>query len=123
MVNIDCTKCKRQHACCESGAWVDLDEAKRIAKLGLRGVFYHLEEDKDYPSGWRVGTSYELNKCTFLDKKGLCTIHKIDYNIKPSSCKEFPYEDGRVAPYAKELCPVYIRMLKKRRAKSVKKKS
>lgn len=106
MDEIDCTKCKEQKACCDFGAWVDLDVAKKIISLGIKGDFYHLEEDKSFPSGYRVGTSYEDNSCSFLTTDGLCAIHKVDYNLKPNHCKEFPYEDGKLSPFAEFLCPV-----------------
>ncbi|MDD5197174.1 MAG: YkgJ family cysteine cluster protein [Candidatus Omnitrophica bacterium] len=106
MKKIDCQKCKQQHSCCDFGAWVDLDEAKKILSLGLKGDFYHLEKDKDYPSGYRVGTSVEDNRCSFLTPGGLCSIHQVDYNFKPTHCKEFPYENGRLSSFADVLCPV-----------------
>jgi len=104
MKKIDCTKCERAHECCAIGAWVDLEEAKKILSLGLKGDFYHLEKDKDFPSGYKVGTSREDEPCTFLSKDGLCSIHKVDYNLKPTHCKEFPYEKGNLCDYAHILC-------------------
>lgn len=104
MKSIDCAKCKQMDSCCDSGAWVDLEEAKKILSLGLKGDFYHLETDKDFPSGYKVGTSYEDNSCSFITPEGLCSIHKIDYNLKPSYCKEFPHENGKLSPLAKSLC-------------------
>lgn len=70
MKKINCEKCKEQHSCCDFGAWVDLEEAKKILALGLKGDFYHLEKDDSYPSGYRVGTSYEDNRCSFLPRTG-----------------------------------------------------
>ena len=83
---------------------MDLEEAKKILLLGLKGDFYHLEQDKDFPSGYRVGTSYEDNRCSFLTPEGLCSIHQVDYNLKPSHCREFPYENGKPSPFADVLC-------------------
>jgi Fe-S-cluster containining protein len=91
--------------CCDFGAWVDLEEAKKILSLGLKGDFYHLEKDDDFPSGYKVGTSYEDNRCSFLTPEGLCAVHKADYNLKPVHCKEFPYDNGKLATNAKLLCP------------------
>jgi len=104
MESIDCLKCKEQHVCCDFGAWVDLEEAKKILSLGLKGEFFHLEEDKSFPSGYRVGTSLGDSRCSFLEPDGLCAIHKVDYNFKPAYCKEFPYEDGELSPFAEVLC-------------------
>jgi Fe-S-cluster containining protein len=114
---IDCVKCSQQHACCDFGAWVDLEEAKKILSLGLKGGdFFHLEKDDDYPSGYRVGTSVEDERCSFLTPEGLCAIHKVDYNLKPRHCKEFPYENGKLAPLADVLCSA-VKFKKKSRKK------
>lgn len=104
---INCDECKTQADCCRTGSWIDLDEAKKIAALGLKGEFFQLEKHKDFPSGYRVGTSYEYNPCSFLDPDGLCSIHKIDYGLKPHTCKEFPYDKGKLAPYVNYLCTLY----------------
>jgi len=105
-MEIDCSQCEQKSACCRFGAWLDLDEAKKILALGLAGDFYHLEKDDNYPSGYRVGTSYEDNSCSFLTPDGLCSIHQVDYNLKPAHCKEFPYEDGKLSPFVDVLCSV-----------------
>lgn len=107
MEKIDCSKCKEQKACCDFGAWVDLEEAKKILSLGLKGDFFHLEQDKSFPSGYRVGTSYEDNACSFITPEGLCSIHKVDYNLKPASCKDFPYEGETLSPFVDFLCPLF----------------
>lgn len=104
MKKIDCTKCQEQHLCCNSGAWVDLEEVKKILSLKLKGGFYHFEKDKSFPSGYKAGTSYGSNKCSFLTPKGLCSIHSISYDLKPTYCKEFPYEDGKLSSSAPRLC-------------------
>ncbi len=118
MKAIDCRACRQQNACCVFGAWVDLEEAKKILSLGLKGDFYHLEADKSFPSGYKVGTSYEDNCCSFLTPKGLCAIHIADYNLKPLHCREFPYESGKLSPFAAVLCPA---VKSKRRLKKKKK--
>ncbi|TAN60820.1 YkgJ family cysteine cluster protein [bacterium] len=100
-----CGRCKKKDSCCDFGVWVDLEVAKKILLLGLGGDFYHLEEDEDFPSGYKVGTSPEDNRCSFLDPDGLCAIHKVDYNLKPAYCREFPYENGKLSPEAGVLCP------------------
>jgi Fe-S-cluster containining protein len=99
------------------GAWIDLDEAKRILKRGIKGDFFHLEMDDEYPSGFRVGTSYEDEKCVFLDKDGLCRVHKVDYALKPVTCKEFPYEGEEVSSMADILCLEYKAMRARNKAK------
>ncbi len=104
MKKIDCLKCKQQNSCCDFGAWVDLEVAKKILPLKLKGDFFHLEKDSDFPSGYRVGTSYEDNRCSFITPEGLCSIHKVDYGLKPAYCKEFPYENGKLAPLVHMLC-------------------
>jgi len=114
---IKCDECKSQHECCLTGAWVDLEEAKKILKLGIKGgEFYQLEEDKNFPSGYRIGTSVNDNPCTFLTPKGLCSIHTIDYNLKPVHCIEFPYENGELAPFVEYLCVAVKSKRKKKEA-------
>jgi hypothetical protein len=115
---IECLECRNQEDCCSTGAWVDLDEAKKIATLGLKGEFFQLEKDKDFPSGYRIGTSYEYNSCSFLDPDGLCSIHKVDYSLKPNSCKEFPYENNKLSPVADELCTLYKSKMEPTRTKA-----
>jgi len=117
---IDCLKCRNQADCCRFGAWIDLEEAKKILALGIKGDFFHLEIDKDFPSGYKVGTSYEDEPCAFQDVDGLCRIHKIDYDLKPVTCKEFPYEGDKIAPIAEVLCVEHKASIKK--AKAAKKK-
>jgi hypothetical protein len=36
-LNVDCRECDDQAKCCRLGAWVDLDEAKKILSLGIKG--------------------------------------------------------------------------------------
>ncbi|MDD5505459.1 MAG: YkgJ family cysteine cluster protein [Candidatus Omnitrophica bacterium] len=117
---IDCFKCKQQADCCRLGAWIDLEEAKKILSFGIKGDFFHLEIDKEFPSGYKVGTSYEDEPCVFQDPDGLCRIHKIDYSLKPVTCKEFPYEGNKIAPIADVLCVEHMSRIKK--AKTGKKK-
>lgn len=62
-----------------------------------------------------MGTSIEDNPCVFLDPDGLCRIYKVDYSLKPVTCKEFPYEDGKLSSFADVLCTPYKAKLKKRR--------
>jgi hypothetical protein len=115
-INVDCRECDDQAKCCRLGAWVDLDEAKKILDLGIKGGdFFHLEKDDDYPSGYRVGTSIEDESCSFLTRSGLCAIHTRDYNLKPEHCREFPYEKGKLAPIATYLCETVKSQHKKKR--------
>lgn len=121
--HINCFECKTQSDCCQHGAWIDLEEAKEIAKLGLKGEFFQLEIDKDFPSGFCIGTSYDDNPCSFLDPDGLCSIHKVDYKLKPVTCKDFPYENNEVSPYAEILCtPFKAKLEKKNKCKCIKAK-
>lgn len=110
-----CSECASQADCCRLGAWIDLEEAKQIISLGIKGDFFHLERDDSFPSGYKVGTSYEDEPCSFLGSDGLCSIHKVNYKFKPRSCKEFPYEDNKVSSFAKILCTPYKSKIKKRK--------
>ena len=118
---VECHTCKTQSKCCRLGAWVDLEEAKKILALGIKGGdFFHLEEDDTYPSGYKVGTSYEDEPCSFMTRNGLCAIHKIDYNLKPTFCKEFPYENGKLSSIAKYLC-VIVKARRKQKSRKASK--
>lgn len=110
-----CHKCRNQSDCCSVGAWIDLEEAKKIASYGIKGEFFHLEMDPVFPSGFKVGTSYEDEPCSFLDPDGLCRIHKISYDLKPVTCKEFPYEEDKLASIAHSLCTLLKNRRKKRK--------
>lgn len=116
---VKCHECKNQQECCRLGVWVDLEEAKKILALGIRGGdFFHLERDDTYPCGYKTGTSMEDGPCTFITRDGLCAIHKIDYNLKPANCKEFPYENGKLSSIAKYLCVAVKARYKKKKARS-----
>jgi len=115
--SIDCLQCKTQSDCCRLGAWIDLEEAKRIISSGIKGDFFHLEKDKSFPSGYRIGTSYEDETCSFLGSDGLCLVHKKDFGLKPITCKEFPYENNRISSFADVLCAPYKAKIKNRRKK------
>jgi Fe-S-cluster containining protein len=115
---INCCECRTPADCCRLGAWIDLEEAKKIVSLGIKGDFFHLEKDEDFPSGYKVGTSYEDEPCSFLDAKGLCSIHKVGYHLKPNTCKEFPYEDKKISSFADVLCTVYKSKAKKKKRKA-----
>lgn len=118
MEKIDCNRCKQQHVCCETGALVDLEEAKKILDLNLDiGGFFRFEKDEDFPSGYSAATSHDDGPCSFLTEDGLCAIHKVSYDLKPTYCKQFPYEDGKIAHFAKDLCLEYK---KTRRDRAVK---
>ena len=116
---IDCFECQTQSDCCRLGAWVDLEEAKKILDLKLKGEFFQLEKDKDFPSGYCVGTSYEDEPCTFLDPDGLCSIHKVSYHHKPISCKEFPFEKKKLSPFADVLCTMFKSKMKRHGPKPI----
>ena len=102
---IDCDKCKEMGSCCmkAGGVWVDLEEAKNILALDIKGTFHHLVKDDAWPSGWKVATSYK-DKCEFLEPDGKCRIHNISFNMKPTYCKEFPYENGEISTVAGYYC-------------------
>ena len=116
---IDCRTCKAPADCCRFGAWIDLEEAKKIVSLGIKGDFFHLEKDSDFPSGYCVGTSYEDESCSFLRPDGLCAVHKVSYRFKPVTCKEFPYENNKLSSFADVLCSSY-KSKKKQRARQSK---
>lgn len=103
--NYNCDSCKvKGFSCCQKGVWVDLENAKDIQQLDLYGKFENLQQDKEYPSGWKIHTKVNGKGCSFLTVDGLCSIHKLSYELKPEYCKEFPLENNEVKPYAFQLC-------------------
>jgi len=111
---INCYKCPHPAHCCQEGVSIDLEEAKKIIPLKLGGEFFHLEKDKDFPSGYRIDTSLGDQRCTFLTKDGLCSVHNISYDLKPTPCKEFPWdEDGGLSTDVESLCIVHIQRKRK----------
>ena len=114
---IDCKECRSQADCCRGGAWIDLEEAKKILNAGIPGDIVHLEKDAIFPSGYKVGTSRDSFPCSFLGPDGLCAVHKVDYALKPNTCIEFPYEDGKLASCAWRLCTLYKSQLRNKKVK------
>ncbi|MFA5315518.1 MAG: YkgJ family cysteine cluster protein [Candidatus Omnitrophota bacterium] len=93
--------------CCRDGVEVDLFEAARILKrlqrqpLGpVKPWFRYLRADKRFPSGFVFSTVVRDKRCVFQGKDMRCRI----YPVRPRYCREFPLEDGRVAPYYHQLC-------------------
>ena len=97
--------------CCNYGVYTDFKEHEKILSVkdeivGLmddsqtRNVdewFEDPEKDDDFESGIAVGTNLINDKCTFLDKHGLCTLQKLGlskgidkWTYKPIFCVLFP---------------------------------
>ncbi len=104
-------ECDCSGECCHYGVYTDRDECKVILSMQdeikqnldetqtpvVEKWFEPEEEDKDFASGFAVGTELHNGKCVFLDKKGLCTIQKISmqkqefkWKNKPIYCILFP---------------------------------
>ncbi|HSD63077.1 MAG TPA: DUF3109 family protein [Ignavibacteriaceae bacterium] len=107
-VSFSCT-CSGE--CCNYGVYTDYKEFEKI--MGLKDKILPLldesqtsnsdkwfeppEKDEDFESGMAVGTELHNDKCTFLDKNGLCVLQKLaikegDYQwkYKPLYCILFP---------------------------------
>ena len=89
--------------CCRDGVDVDLEEAKKIARLKINipkpwfeGLFY----DKELPSKWGVGTVVRNGRCVFQAKDYRCRI----YRYRPNYCRDFPLEFGSIANLYHYLC-------------------
>ena len=103
--------CKCAGECCNYGVYTDLKEHEMI--LGIKDKIIPLldetqskdiedwfeepEEDEDFESGIAVGTELVNDKCSFLDKNGLCTLQKLalmegeyKWKYKPIYCVLFP---------------------------------
>jgi Fe-S-cluster containining protein len=104
--------CKCTGECCWYGVYTDSKEAEEIIKIKDKLIslfdstqvkdtskwFEPPEEDEDFDSGVAIGTEVINNKCTFLDKDGLCTLQKFanledehKWKYKPQYCILFPF--------------------------------
>jgi Fe-S-cluster containining protein len=103
--------CKCSGECCHYGVYSDLKEHQFILSIqdeiiplldetqsaNTADWFETPEEDEDFESGYAVGTNIVNNKCSFLDKEGLCTLQKLamlkgeyKWKYKPVYCILFP---------------------------------
>jgi Fe-S-cluster containining protein len=103
--------CKCAGECCHYGVYTDFKEYKSILSIqdkvkeimdgtqskNVREWFETPENDEDFESGIAVGTEVINNKCTFLDKNGLCSLQKLalkegefKWKYKPLYCILFP---------------------------------
>ncbi|MDD5356170.1 MAG: YkgJ family cysteine cluster protein [Candidatus Omnitrophica bacterium] len=90
-------------SCCQDGVEVDLEEAKKISRLKIKlrkPWFENLSKDKDMPSGWAVSTTVRNNRCVFQKGNYKCLI----YPHRPTYCRDFPLEHGKIAQYYHYLC-------------------
>ena len=97
-----CTNCITG-SCCKDGVEVDLEEAKKISKLNIKlkkPWFVNLQEDADMPSGWSLSTTVRHGRCVFQRKDYKCMI----YEFRPTFCRDFPLEKGRLAEFYNYLC-------------------
>lgn len=104
--------CSCSGECCNYGVFTDLKEHDHIMSIKDKIIplldetqsknteewFEEPEEDEDFDSGVAVGTEIINNKCTFLDKNGLCTLQKLallegehKWKHKPIYCVLFPF--------------------------------
>lgn len=103
--------CNCPGECCHYGVFADLKEYHTILSIKDKVIenmdetqsknvdewFEEQAEDDDFESGIAIGTEVINNKCTFLDKNGLCTLQKIalmegeyKWKYKPLYCILFP---------------------------------
>lgn len=97
--------------CCNYGVYTDFKEFEKVISLkdeiiekldesqskNVDDWFESPEKDTDFESGVAVGTNIINDKCTFLDKHGLCTLQKLSlskglhkWTYKPIYCVLFP---------------------------------
>jgi Fe-S-cluster containining protein len=103
--------CRCSGECCNYGVYTDSKEAENILSIKDKIIpllddsqskyvsewFEAPEKDDDFESGIAVGTQIINDKCTFLDKSGLCTLQKLallegehKWKYKPLYCYLFP---------------------------------
>jgi Fe-S-cluster containining protein len=90
-------------SCCYEGAELSPDELKRIIRYDpavpkpwFRLVAPHEGPEEEYP----FSTIMREGTCVFQDTDNRCLI----YSVRPRSCRDFPYEKGKTAPYFQRLC-------------------
>jgi len=97
--------------CCNYGVYADFKEHEKILSIkdeiielmddsqtkNVDEWFEDPEKDDDFESGIAVGTNLINDKCTFLDKHGLCTLQRLGlskgvhkWTYKPIYCVLFP---------------------------------
>lgn len=97
-----CIECD-QGTCCREGVEVDLLEVARILERPLdlpKPWFKFLGRDKKFPSGYKFTTLLKNRRCIFQNGRMRCRV----YEIRPRFCVEFPFEEGKKAPYYHSLC-------------------
>jgi Fe-S-cluster containining protein len=99
-----CKVCEKG-TCCRHGVELDLLEVAQILqkKLNIPKPWFEFlgtSRNKYFPSGYKFTTLVKNKRCVFQDEKMRCRI----YEVRPRFCSEFPLEDGKRAPYYKELC-------------------
>jgi len=103
--------CRCNGECCHYGVYTDLKENQFILSIKekiipymdetqskeIKDWFEAPETDEDFESGVAVGTNVINDKCTFLDKNGLCSLQKLaleegahKWEYKPLYCILFP---------------------------------
>ena len=104
-------KCNCPGECCNYGVYIDYKEYEHILSIKDKVIalmdetqnkdtnrwFEPPEKDEDFESGIAVGTEVINDKCTFLDKDGLCTLQRLadeegefKWKHKPIYCVLFP---------------------------------
>lgn len=90
-------------SCCKEGVELSKDEIKAIIffnpavkKPWFRKVdkLCNPEAGSEYETVLRSGT------CVFQAKDKRCIV----YPVRPSYCRQFPLEDGKLAPFYEPLC-------------------
>lgn len=97
--------------CCNYGVYADYKEHEKILSVkdeiiemmdesqsrNVDDWFEAPEKDDDFESGIAVGTNLINDKCTFLDKNGLCILQRLGlskgmhkWTYKPIYCVLFP---------------------------------
>lgn len=103
--------CDCKGECCNYGVYADYKEYHKILSIKEQIIplmdetqskdvehwFEEPQKDEDFESGIAIGTQIINDKCTFLDKNGLCVLQSLANNLnlhkweyKPIYCILFP---------------------------------
>lgn len=101
-ISNECLVCA-SGSCCQEGVDLSKEEIRRIVAFNpvVKKPWFG-KSDKIYnpEPGFEYETLLSDARCVFQAPDKRCLI----YPVRPSHCREFPFEDGKLAEYYEPLC-------------------
>ncbi len=110
-ITTECPDCC-SGSCCQDGVELSKEEIRQIVALSpkVNKPWFKKADKKCNPEpGFEYETILVNNTCIFQDKDKRCVV----YPVRPSHCREFPLEDGKLAQYYGYLCDKARKYVKK----------